>query len=697
MDITKDEMLILSQEKEDKASSFKKEKNIYNIVNSDELELLYKKNAHLLDRLSKTGKENTHLYTKLSSLNKKASHLGDKNTILKSKYLGLKEQISLFARQHREFNYQSHQLKKELRKVKTLQAQDDVRPEVLDNYKKEIHLLKKKEQVYTKQIQNLQDVYKKTGKNKQDEQKSLKRNYEQNTQLQEEKNSNLCKMLDAERKKKNQSSSQVKEMQEVTKSLNQQIKELEKKNEGLREKERKWVVLQKKYENGQEKHREENQDLQSCGKEKTKQLAVISEKLRGLEKENQLFKKREKKFNQMSEKLQKEKQIILEGSKKIKVKENKIQKFMKDHEDLLYYKNQNSVLIKQKEQLQSGFADQINLFNKERDSLKFQCDGLKKALSVGKLGFDQAMLSFQRKYMELYQKQQNLQKQIKQKGILIQSLKDKAILSEKQFLQEKEEAKMQISKQRDKYISELRGELKASREHNKDLESQVYNLKTESEKFVLTEKKQMQEQIKDLSWGKDKELLHREECHKGEIEGLKSDYEQRIANLESGFNRKLQHIRTEMENDLCSEKKRHEIFKDMKNKQMQELKDGLSLLQKQSNELKIQKFVLEKSLGETSKSLDRHLKNSKKWEDQNQNLKTLWQELQKQNETKDQQIRSLQKLNKSLSLSLNQKKKQEDFIQNQSPSLFSDQVSMEDLKEDNKESSSRVLADIHFD
>ncbi|MCZ0931607.1 MAG: hypothetical protein OXJ52_00420, partial [Oligoflexia bacterium] len=79
-----------------------KEQSFYDLIQPEQLELLYKKNAHLLDRLSKTGRENTLLHIKLSSINKEKIQLGNKTAVLKNKHLLLKNQISLFARQHRE-------------------------------------------------------------------------------------------------------------------------------------------------------------------------------------------------------------------------------------------------------------------------------------------------------------------------------------------------------------------------------------------------------------------------------------------------------------------------------------------------------------------------------------------------------------------------------------------------------------------
>ena len=211
----------------------------------------------------------------------------------------------------------------------------------------------------------------------------------------------------------------------------------------------------------------------------------------------------------------------------------------------------------------------------------------------------------------------------------------------------------------------------------------------------------MQEEIKNLRWNKGKNLLHIKESQAKEIEKLKFDYERRIKNLEISFQKKLQHIRIEMENDLCSEKKRYEVFKGMKDQQIKELEDGSAILQNESCVLKTKKFVLEKSLEETQKNIDKYLKSNKNMEDQNDNLKTLWQDLQKQVETKDQQICSLQKLNRSLSLSLNQNKKKENTsaVFNSKKPIFSDLSSKEKekLEDDLQESSNHVLADLHFD
>lgn len=723
-----------TSQQENKSHSFGKEKNIYDIINSEGLELLYKKNAHLLARLSKTGRENTRLYTTLSTLAKEKSLLGNSNTVLKSKCLNLKEQISLFARQHREFNHQSHRLKRELEEIKKLQVQDGSKsfadPELLKKQEKEIKLLEKKEQVYVNQIKNLQNLRKAKKEENQFSLKSLQEKHDKTTQALEGKLKNLSQLLEMEKNKaaQNQSSlknlqkkydknsqilrekikktfqlldteknkmvqnysSQLKHIQETNINLNKKLKIVEKelkdknKNYQLVLKEKKGVIV-------------ERDQLSNTLQENLQELSLKTKNLREFERENQKLKKKGNNLNQWAEKLKKEEQLILKENQKIKIQKEEVQEAKKIQGELLNYKNQVSEFIRQKEQLQSEFAEQINLFNKERDSLKFQCESFKKVLSTGKLGFDQAMLSFQRKYIKLYQSWKELQEQTEEKTKLVQMLKDKAEQSKKQLSQEKEESEAQIRQQKDKHIRELCEELKASKKYNKDLENQLQTLKTTSKDLFLKEKNQMQKKIQDLMWNKDKNFLHFEEKHKTEVESLKSDHERQISNLESGFKKKLQHIRIEMENDLCSEKKRYEIFKNMKMKQMGELKDSLSVLQTQNHELKTKKFVLEKSLGKTKESLDKYLKNNKKWENQSQILNTLWQDLHKQNEAKDIQIRSLQKLNRSLSLSLNQNKKQE-ISSSAGATVVSDQkLSIEEKLKKDEQSINRVLADIHFD
>lgn len=693
MDTAKSGKINIPQQIEDTGPSSKKGKNVYDVIHSEELDLLYKKNAHLLARLSKTGRENTLLYTKLSSLNREKSHLGDKNTVLSNKFMGLKGQISLFARQHRDFNYQAFQLKKELKKFKEMKVQGNFEtkllPETLIKQEKKIHLLRKKEQVYRKQIQTLQNLCQDKDTQKRNELKSMEKEQKIHMKSLEDKIQKFYRVLCEERNKtaKNQPT-QMKKIKVVNQGLNKKFRELTKElksanqscHSALRE---------------SEKTARERDQLKSALTNQSKEMTEVGHRLEQLQKENKKLRKMETKWNQGAEKLKAEEQRLSQEGQKIKSYKVEIKNLKKNQEDFLHYKNQTLELKQEKEKLRSGFTEQLNLFSKERDYLKFQCESLKKALAVGKLGFDQAMLSFQRKYTRLYAERERLKKQIEEEAGRVQSLRAKMEQFAGQHIKEKEESENQIRRQKDKYIHEISGELKAFKERNQELECQIQKIKMESQNSFLRGKTQIQEEVRSLKLGKEREFLRMEEKHKTEIENLKSDHKTQLKNIESVFKGQLQHIRAEMENDLCSERKRHEIFKNMKTKQIQEMESALSVLQARDHELKTRKAVLEKSLEETKEHLDRHLRKSQRWEERNKSLKALWQDLQKQNETKDQQIKALQKLNRSLSLSLNQKKNEAGDKKN----VFSNPAFPKggEIKEKEKESLSHVLADIHFD
>lgn len=657
MDAVKDQKPSLLKKESDNNS---KEKNIYDLIHSEELDILYKKNAHLLSRLSKTGKENTKLYTQLYSINKEKKNLGDKNTVLENKFLGLKKQISLFARQHREFSIQSRQLKEDLKKTESIQIQENPTASTETKTLKKIKLLEKKELVYTKQIQNLQNLSKKEKEENHAQLKNLGEDHKKAILLLENKLQNFYQNLKKEKNKtKNQQSFSAQKVKVINQKLNKRIKNLDTE---LKSKDKAYKLLLEKIE---KKSKSFNKD--------EKHQVWHTEKVKTIKKQF------EEKLKALNEHYKKERELL------------KNQKHTKK------YKDKINELIKQSEKSKSQFVEQLNLFSKERDVLKFQCTNLKKALSAGKAGFDQAMLSFQKKYKELYKNQKNLQEQMKEKSNQIQILEKKLARSQQNFLTEKEEIKSRIEINKNGQIKKLNGELEAFKDQNKYLEDQVQKFKKSAEQLFLKEKRQLKEEITNLKWSKEQNLIQIEENHKKEKEEIENNHTARIKNLEDSLNKKFQHIYTEMENDLCSEKKRYEIFKNMKEKQVQELQNNLSLLQSQSHEWKTKNIILEKSLSETRNNLNINIKNNQRWKEKNENLRSLWQELHKQNETKDQQIKSLQKLNRSLSLSLNEKKDYNDFS-------ALNRGTVEELKNqesegegESKKSPNHILADLHFD
>ena len=793
-------------------SALKRGKNIYDIVHSEELELLYKKNEHLLARLSKAGRENTRLYSQLSSLNKEKSYLGDKNTDLKNKFLSLKEQISLFARQHREFNKQSFQIKEGLRKAKNLQIQE-IDDGLLDKQKKEIILLEKKGEVWRKQINNLQNQGQKKEEEKQKELNALQKEHKKTIQILEGKIQKLYQVLSEERDKFAKNSPlQIKKIKSANQNLNKKIKSLElalkdqnkklrsslkdkqalileqekfkslieDKTESLRSKNKTLQLAQKKSANlkawlSQQNKRQDyekrvseakialkkdyekkvnetkialkrqneslrqdyekkahetkialkrqqaslkkdyekrinkaktalkrqNERLQKDYEANFKQLKAQKEELAQAEKkreellkENKIFKAETKEKARQLKTLQEREKFSAEENKKAKSYKKEAQRLKASQESVLVYKNKISEMAKQTEELKAHFSRQRESLTKERDYLKDQSASFKKALSMGKLGFDQALLSFQKKYKALASQQKKEQKTIEEKTNQIKIFKEKICQLEKDSINEEE--LNHIKKQAEKQISHLKGELKASKEYSQDLENRLLSLKVDSENFMSQEKKRLEEEIKSLKWNQDKNQLTMETDHKKEIENLKGDYETRIDNLEVSFKKKLQHIRIEMENDLLCEKKRHEVFKNMKTKAEEELKASFFDQQRQNEELRSKNFILEKSLEETKKNLDKYLKNNKKWEDQKEHLTVLWQEAQKQSETKEQQIQALRRLNRSLSLSINENKKKEISFQNKNMEFLEVSPGKKELKKE-KQPATHVLADIHFD
>ena len=675
-----------------KKQSSRSDKQVYELVHSEELELLYKKNAHLLARLSKTGKENTQLYTKLSSIHKEKSHLGDKNKILKHKNLSLKEQISLFARQHREFNQQSHKLKEELEKIRNLPIKqeknnsEDKNP--LQKQIKDIQLLLKKEQIYKKQIGNLQKLYKEAKKETQREQEVVQKEKQQEVLALEEKIQTLYQALS----KAQRQPVLINKLKDNNQALNKKCKSLEKKIQAVNK-------IYKSHLKDMQKQSSELEQNKNQIQEHREQVLLLTTRTKELEKENNNFQKKEKQLNETADQIKTEKLFVLKENKKLQIRKKEIKEFKKNQEDLLHYKEQNSQLIKQTEQLKSGFAKQLHLFTKERDCLKFQCENQQKALSAGKMGFDQAMISFQKKYIKIYNKNQELLKQLNKQKNQIQTLEKEKIHSTNELLKEREFSENKIKKETNKQISELSGKLETLEENKLHLEKQVQHFKEKAEDLSSKEKQKMKEEIQKLSWSQERSLTGLKENHLKEINSLKSDYEIRIKNTEASFQKKLQHIRIEMENDLCSEKKRYEVFKNIKMREQNEMNENLSFLQKENQELQIKTAVLEKSLEENKIKLDRYLKLNKQEEDQKENLKNLWQELQKQNEKKDQQIKALQRLNKSLSLSFNKIKKQD-----HSPSVKElkgessnpKQTKVKKEEEELNKNSNQILADLHF-
>ena len=273
------------------------------------------------------------------------------------------------------------------------------------------------------------------------------------------------------------------------------------------------------------------------------------------------------------------------------------------------------------------------------------------------------------------------------------------------LLREKQEAESKFKKEGALRLSQMSGELKAHREHNKSLETQLRTLKASAEEIREREKKKIYSEMDKISREREKSFLKEIDSKAKEILDLKSSYEVRIKNMESAFQAKLKHIRTELENDLCSERKRYEIFKSMKDRQTQEMEEGAKSLQTKNQELLLKEGIMERSLKEQGDRLSNFSKQNARLKDQNSSLQNLWRDLQSQNEESEQRIQALQKLNKALSLSCNQmenKSGQAQAEQQPERKVFQNTKLKEDKKTSFKKPESpaafnHILADIHFD
>ena len=190
------------------------------------------------------------------------------------------------------------------------------------------------------------------------------------------------------------------------------------------------------------------------------------------------------------------------------------------------------------------------------------------------------------------------------------------------------------------------------------------------------------------------------------VQSVKNEYELRINNSDISYKKRLQNIKTEMENDFLSERRQSEMFKSMKEKQIKEIEITLEQLQKETHKLKTSNFALENSNRETMSQLKKEISKNEYLITQNKNLHSLWHQIQLSLEKKQQQIQSLQKLNKNLSVSFSKVSSEQKSVkpshfslEDKSPSQHLEFTSS-DKEESTKNSplaTNHILADIHFD
>ena len=746
------------------------QKKAYDLIQSQELDLLYKKNAHLLSRLSTTGKENTRLYTKLSSLNKETLRLGGKNSLLENRFQSLKDQISLFARQHRAFNLQSQRLKQDLQKARALRA---VTPEsqnqklrlALKAKDQALFLFQKKEQVYQKQIQNLTDWRKKDKAQKQIDWARLKKEYENIAQKLEAKHQqnkvygpDRVQKIDQLKALARELKGQIANLKEKDKSRIQDYKTLEGQKDAALQDLQKLKAQTQQREELSKGHLKEIDDLQALARELKGQIANLKEKdksriqdyktlegqknaalqdlqklkaqtqaeqmqiqqkakrfdqaqrllteaeskMRGQEKSNKKLQKELSQAQKKYEGLKEQKQWILKESKKIKTRQKEIQQLEKTQAKLPLLKSRVVSIKKEKERLKTDFDQQIHSLNQENQSLKCQNDSLRKALSAGEVGWKQALFSFQAKYRDLWKQNESLKTRRQEMAQEIANLNKDLLSRQKQSALALEAAQNNFERKQERETALLVEQLKTLTQQNQERQQQIHHLKQQSQKHFSEEKTYLLNEMKKLEQRHAGALLKKEERRKKETAGLAEDYNKRIKSMEASFKNQIQHIREEMENDLSLEQKRFDLLKKSAAKESADKGRQIKALQTENKSLKAN----EKALQSIKDKWQKDSKQNKALQAQHKNLKRLWHDLQEQNEGKGQQIESLQKLNRSLSQSLNDSRigklnNHPPRLQKQNEILISKSHSEKALNKapcrPEKQPAELILADLHFD
>ena len=130
----------------------------------------------------------------------------------------------------------------------------------------------------------------------------------------------------------------------------------------------------------------------------------------------------------------------------------------------------------------------------------------------------------------------------------------------------------------------------------------------------------------------------------------------------------------------CSVKpKETEALKTIKNRKIKELESNLNALQQETYKVKTENLSFQKTKKLEEESLQKEIIKNTELTRENKRLKSLWENLQQELEKRNQQVISLQSLNRDLSLLFNKKQNtlpeeqeeenKEDSVPPPSPSL----------------------------
>ena len=371
------------------------------------------------------------------------------------------------------------------------------------------------------------------------------------------------------------------------------------------------------------------------------------------------------------------------------------------HKNLKYRLRRKIQRVQMLESLQSDLQEQVKVLkrhnkslreatqnpphSKELEVLKQNYSALQRTLSQQQEGFTSALRSCRKRHLAA------IKVVIKEKE---RALKDQMIQMKqyKEELEAKTKDLQEIQPLHQQEIDHLTQELKAERERREQAEERITSLISEYQS-QLNNKEQKYEkelttlhgQIRSLSDQKNTDLVR-------EREALKKEYEHRIQGLSEANEKKLKTICTEMENDLCSEKRRVEMLKSEKEEEINRLERNVEELSQEVRRLTVRNSTLEQSNKEASTQLKKEISANETVKYQHKQVKELWQNLQTQLEKRNQQVESLQKLNRSLSVQLNERNK----TGAGSPVCFPESDQEAEDSSSAVVSNRHPLADIHF-
>ena len=340
---------------------------------------------------------------------------------------------------------------------------------------------------------------------------------------------------------------------------------------------------------------------------------------------------------------------------------------------------------------------------RELETLQNSFNDLQRALSQQQEGFASALRACRKKHLRAMKsavegKERELTDQAEKRKQL-----EKNLQTLKEALQKKERNIQDLTELKDEKSIRLKKEEEKQKRLHKQTEEKIEGIVSEYQTQLREMEQQYEEELTRLN-AELKKLSDQKKTNRlREQEVLKTEYEHRIKNLTEAHERKLKNICTEMENDLCSEKRKTEILQSERAEEIKQMERNIQTLSQDVRRLTVKNHALEKSNGEFTERIKKEIAANSALKYQSKQARELWQNLQEQLEKRNQQVESLQKLNRNLSLQLNERNPSYSPAPLDPTGKSSEErarpAAEEELSpvmEEGTESSRHPLADIHF-